>query len=122
MSDDKEIRSYKANQRDLRRQFEKWTTKARSEGKPICISCARIDASNGRLGEYKDYTTGFKEIAKNKAMLKEYSNKDQNAVEYLLIDYKCPNGHGFSAQYSMEEYKRITNRGNKKLATNIGDK
>jgi len=100
----KVVRTIKAKQKVLRKKLEEWDKKSKKEGIPICLSCARWDYDNGRLKDYKYYTKGFEEINRNVSEIKESGGVLETPIKYILIDYKCPKGHGVSMHIRYEDY------------------
>lgn len=108
MDEDATTNTIRQEVRSLNKQLEQWTLKSRNEARPVCLTCARLDYSKGKMKDYEAYTEGFKEIAREVRLSKAFGAKAEEPREYIFIDYKCPRGHGHSMQYETKLYDELT--------------
>lgn len=96
------------SQKELRNKFESWTVKSREKAKPYCPACAKLDANNGRLKEFEDYTKSLEEVSRDVSMIREGNSKLEMPIKHILLSYRCPKGHGFSFDYRFDDWESIT--------------
>ena len=85
MADEQEVRSLKGGRRKVRQLLDEWLLQSRNTAKPFCMTCAKMDESNGALKNYEDYTKDIKLVSKSEAQLKEFSPKDPSVL-YMVCD------------------------------------
>lgn len=99
--------------KEMREKFESWAVKSREKAKPYCPTCARLDANNGKLGEFEDYTKNMTEVSRSVNMVRESNSKLETPIKHIMIDYRCPKGHGFSFDFRYEDWELLTKPKNK---------
>lgn len=99
------VQSEISKQKEFSNKMKTWVVEARRERKVFCATCARYDFDKGNLSHWKDYVISSDPTSKVAVYVKGPLGSQVRTGENW--DFKCPNGHGCSVEWSDEELKTL---------------